>query len=140
MKSVSATSLVLSIMLASPAVAADDPLRNQAYNDHVAYVATFVLPVLIKKCANSQPGYMAKAAPLYFDFVNSRQPQIERGRLLTLSELPPGGTLQEYRENVIKTRIGKLDTGTPQEQRKMCDGAVGVMSGMKLPGEWPPRD
>lgn len=137
MKNVSATSLMLSIMLASPAVAADDPLRNQAYNDHVAYVATFVLPVLIQKCDDLQSGYMAKAAPLYFDFVNGRQSQIERGRLLTLAELPLGETLQAYRDDVIRTRIGKLDTGAPQERQKMCDGAIGVMSGMKLPGEWP---
>lgn len=141
MKSRSRTAVSLLLALATgQAIAADDPRLNQAYQDHIAYVATFSIPVLIEKCAALDPGYLQKAAPLYFRYINTRQDQIERGRLLTLAELAPGETVHGYRENVIASRLGKLDTGTREEKLKMCDRALGVLSGAKLPGEWPPRD
>lgn len=141
MKSASMT--VLSIVLAisaGQASAADDPRLNLAFQDHIAYVATFAMPVLIDKCAALDPDYLQKAAPLYFRYVNSHQDQIERGRLLTMAEFAPGETVHSYRENVLASRLGKLDGDTREEKLKMCEGALGVLSGTKLPGEWPPRE
>ncbi len=132
----------LSLALASaalPARAADDPTLNAAYQDHIAYVATFSIPVLIEKCAALDSTYLQKAAPLYLRYINTHQDQIERGRLLTLAELEPGQTLRAYREDVLASRLGMLDTGTPQRKAQMCEGALGVLSGATLPGEWPSR-
>jgi hypothetical protein len=141
MKAVSITmSSIALVLYAGTAAAADDPQRNAAFQDHIAYVATFAMPVLIEKCADLDPVYLQKAAPLYFRYVNSRQDQIERGRLLTLAEFTPGQTPRNYREHVLASRLGKLDTGTREEKLKMCDGALGVLSGAKLPGEWPARE
>jgi hypothetical protein len=119
--------------------AADDPQRNLAFQDHIAYVATFAMPVLIEKCDAIDPDFMKKAAPAYFRYVNAHQDQIERGRLLTLAELAPSETLQNYRKNVIESRLGALDTGTQERKRHMCEGALGVLNGAAVPGEWPPR-
>lgn len=138
-----ASMTLLSIALALPAgqaSASDDPRLNLAFQDHIAYVATFAMPVLIEKCAALDPGYVQKAAPLYFRYVNSHQDQIERGRLLTLAELAPGETVHNYREDVLASRLSKLDSGTREEKLKMCERALGVLSGAKLPGEWPPRE
>lgn len=138
-----AYTLASAMALALPAAqasAADDPVLNRAYQDHIAYVATFAMPVLIGKCGASDAGYMQKAAPLYFRYVNARQDEIERGRLLTLAELAPGETLTAYRERVLSSRLGKLDSGTPEQKAKMCEGALGVLSGASLPGEWPSRE
>ena len=78
-------------MTVSTAQAADtpDPAREQAFQDHIAYVATFAMPVLIEKCAATDAGYLQRAAPAYFRYVNTHQDQIERGRMLTLAELAP---------------------------------------------------
>lgn len=133
---------VLSIILAlstGQARATDDPRLNAAFQDHIAYVATFAMPVLIEKCAALDAGYLQKAAPLYFRYVNEHQDRIERGRLLTLAEFEPGETLSSYREHVLASRLGRLDSGTREEKLKMCEGALGVLSGAKLPGEWPSR-
>jgi hypothetical protein len=138
-----ASTAVLSIALtlsAGQASATDNPRLNAAFQDHIAYVATFAMPVLIEKCAALDAGYLQKAAPPYFRYVNEHQDQIERGRLLTLAEFEPGETLRSYRERVLASRLGKLDTGTREEKLKMCEGALVVFSGAKLPGEWPPRD
>ena len=138
----SASAAMLSIALATsagPAVAADDPVLNLAFQDHIAYVATFSVPVLIEKCAALEPGYLQKAAPLYFRYVNTHQDRIERGRLLTLAEFEPGETVRSYRDRVLASRLGKLDSGTREEKQKMCEGALGVLSGARLPGEWPSR-
>ncbi len=129
------------VMLATLcAHAADDPVLNRAYQDHIAYVATFAMPVLIEKCAASDPAYLQRAAPLYLRYLNTHQDQIERGRLLTLAELEPGQTLRAYREGVLAGRLGALDSGTPERKAQMCEGALGVLSGATVPGEWPPRD
>lgn len=124
----------------SHAMAADDPERNRAFQDHIAYVATFAIPVLSEKCAVIDPDYMKTVAPLYFRFVNERQDRIERGRLLTLAELAADETLQSYRSKVIASRLGALDSGTAEQKSRMCKGALAVLSGMTLPGEWPSRD
>lgn len=132
--------LAIAIGLAPyPASAADDPQLNLAYQDHIAYVATFALPVLLEKCAGLEPDYLAKAAPLYLRYLNTHQDQIERGRLLTLAELDPGQTVKRYREDVIASRLSRLDTGTHEQKLGMCEGALGMMSGAKVPGEWPSR-
>jgi len=129
------------VMLATlSAHAADDPVLNRAYQDHIAYVATFAMPVLIEKCATLDPAYLQRAAPLYLRYLNTHQDQIERGRLLTLAELEPGQTLRAYREGVLAGRLGALDSGTPERKAQMCEGALGVLSGATVPGEWPPRD
>ena len=127
-------------LAAHPASAADDPQLNLAYQDHIAYVATFSLPVLIEKCAALDPLYLQKAAPLYLRYLNTHQDQIERGRLLTLAELAPEQTVKSYREDVIASRLSRLDTGTREQKRAMCDGALGMMSGTRVPGEWPVRE
>ena len=135
-------SILLAIALAPAAghaEAADDPRLNRAYQDHIAYVATFTLPVLIEKCAGLDPAYLQTAAPLYFRYVNTHQDQIERGRLLTLAEFSPGQTVKAYRESVIASRLARLETGTREQKLSMCKGALGVMAGATLPGEWPPR-
>ena len=140
MKTIPAGLAAIAMLLSTAqATAADDPQRNLAYQDHIAYVATFALPVLIEKCAALDPGYLQKAAPLYFRFVNTRQDQIERGRLLTLAEFTPGQTVKSYREEVMASRLSRLDTGTREQKLGMCEGALGMLSGAKPPGEWPPR-
>ena len=140
MKFASMTVLSLALALsAGKSNAADDPQLNAAYQDHIAYVATVGLPVLIEKCAALDPDYLQKAAPLYFRYVNTHQDQIERGRLLTLAELAPEETVKSYREGVIASRLSRLDTGTREQKLGMCEGALGMMSGAKLPGEWPSR-
>ena len=136
-------SILLALALAVPATAthaADDPKLNQALQDHIAYVATFAMPVLIEKCNATDAGYMQKAAPLYFRYVNSHQDQIERGRMLTLAELAPNETVRGYRERIIAQRLGALDAGTPEQKGKTCQGALAFLGGMKVPGEWPARD
>ena len=140
MKTASTTVFSIALVLwAGPAHAADDSQLNLAYQDHIAYVATFTFPILIEKCAGLDPGYLQKAAPLYFRFVNTHQDQIERGRLLTLAELTPDQTSKRYREDVVTSRLSRLDTGTREEKLGMCERALGVLSGVKLPGEWPSR-
>lgn len=134
---------LLSIALAlytGHAGAADDPKLNAAYQDHIAYVATIGLPVLIEKCAALDPEYLQKAAPLYFRYVNTHQDQIERGRLLTLAEFAPEETVKSYREGVIASRLSRLESGTLEQKLGMCEGALGMLSGAKLPGEWPVRE
>ena len=64
-------------------------------------------------------------------------------RLLTLAELDPGETLQAYREQVLASRLGRLNTGTPEQKTQLCEGALShlqsMAQGTPLPGEWPPR-
>lgn len=136
---IAATAAVL-LFAALPARAADDPVLNRAYQDHIAYVATFAMPILIEKCAASDPAYLQRAAPLYLRYLNTHQDQIERGRLLTLAELEPGETVRAYREGVVASRLGMLDSGTPEQKAQMCEGALGMLAGANLPGEWPSRD
>ena len=135
--------LLLALALTLPATAvhaADDPKLNQAFQDHVAYVATFAMPVLIEKCGAGDAGYLQRAAPLYFRYVNTHQDQIERGRMLTLAELGPDQTVRSYRESTIAKRLGALDGGTPEQKARTCQGALAFLGGMKVPGEWPSRD
>ena len=137
------TPLLLALALAVPAtaaLAADDPKLNQALQDHIAYVATFAMPVLIEKCSVADTSYLQRAAPLYFRYVNTHQDQIERGRMLTLAELGPDETVRSYRESTIAKRLGALDNGTPEQKTKTCQGALAFLGGMKVPGEWPARD
>jgi hypothetical protein len=135
-----AAALAFALTLAAlPARAADDPVLNRAYQDHIAYVATFAMPVLIEKCAAHDPTYLQKAAPLYLRYLNTHQDRIERGRLLTLAELAPDETLRSYREGVLARRLGALDSGSPERKAQMCAGALGMLSGATVPGEWPSR-
>ncbi|RYZ74704.1 MAG: hypothetical protein EOP91_01600 [Lysobacteraceae bacterium] len=133
----------LALALAVPvgqACASDEPGLNQSFQDHIAYVATFAMPVLIEKCAALEPGFLQKSVPLYFRYVSSRQDQIERGRLPTLAELEPGESLQAYRQGVLASRLGKLDSGSREEKLAMCEGALALLSSVRLPGQWPPRE
>lgn len=129
-----------SVLAPASARAADDPVLNRAFQDHIAYVATFAMPVLIDKCSAADPAYLQRAAPLYFRYVNAHQDRIERGRQLTLAELAPEETLKAYRERVLAQRLGKLETGSPEDKARMCQGALVVLEGATLPGEWPSRD
>mgnify|MGYP006179778159 CR=1 FL=1 len=43
----------------------NNPAREQAFQDHIAYVATFAMPVLIEKCSAADPTYLQRAAPAY---------------------------------------------------------------------------
>lgn len=122
------------------ATEAADAGPARAFQDHIAYVATFAMPVLIEKCGARDATYVARAAPLYFRFVNARQDQIERGRLLTLAELPATDTLAAYRARTLAQRLGRLDTGTAEEKQRMCEGALAMLGGRIIPGEWPPRE
>lgn len=136
-------STLVALALAVPAIAAhaaDHPKLNQALQDHIAYVATFAMPVLIEKCSAGEPGYLQQAAPLYFRYVNTRQDQIERGRMLTLAELAPDETVRDYRERTIAQRLAALDNGTAEQKAKTCKGALAFLGGMNIPGEWPSRD
>lgn len=139
-------SMLLTLILGSaslaPSVAAQEPThRAQAFQDHIAYVATFAMPIVIEQCANDDPEYLKQAAPAYFRFVNARQDAIERGRLLTLAELRPEDTLQDYRKRTIASRLGLLDSGTPDQKRQVCAGALAMLTGALVPqGEWPAGD
>lgn len=114
---------------------------QRAFQDHVAYVATFAMPLLIEKCSAGDPGYMGQAAPACFRFGNARQDAIERGRLLTLAELAPDDTLQAYRERVLASRLDALDSGDAGRKQAMCAGALAMLSSGRLPpGEWPGAD
>ena len=140
MPSPHAAALAFALTFAAlPARAADDPVLNRAYQDHIAYVATFAMPVLIEKCAAHDPTYLQKAVPLYLRYLNTHQDQIERGRLLTLAELAPDETLRSYREGVLSSRLGALDSGSPERKAQMCAGALGMLSGGTVSGEWPSR-
>ena len=133
----------IALALASPVTHATDgpePARERAFQDHIAYVATFAMPVLIEKCSAADPTYLQRAAPAYFRYVNTHQDQIERGRMLTLAELGPDDTVRGYRERTIAKRLGALDGGTPEQKAKTCQGALAFLGGMKVPGEWPARD
>lgn len=131
--------IAVSLALASSTAHAEGATaREQAFQDHIAFVATFSVPVLIEKCAAMDASYLDRAAPLYFRYLNTHQDNIERGRLLTLAEFKPGDTLAAYRERVVATRLGKLDTGTAGEKLKLCEGALAMLSGAKVPGTWPP--
>lgn len=126
-------------LLAMCAVAhADDSGPERAFQDHIAYVATFAMPVLIERCADDDPAFMQRAAPLYFRFVNERQDSIERGRLLTLAELAPDETVSQYRARTVAGRLGLLDTGTSEQKQRMCEGALAMLAGEVMPqGRWP---
>ncbi len=133
----------IALALATPVTHATDgpePARERAVQDHIAYVATFAMPVLIEKCSVADAGYLQRAAPLYFRYVNAHQDQIERGRMLTLAELGPDETVRSYRESTIARRLGALDNGTPEQKAKTSQGALAFLGGMKVPGEWPARD
>jgi len=111
---------------------------QRAFQDHLAYVATFAMPLLIEKCSAGDPGYMGQAVPACFRFVNARQDAIERGRLLTLAERAPDDTLRTYRERVLASRLGALDSGDAEREQAMCAGAPAMPSSGRLPpGEWP---
>ena len=90
-------------MTASTTQAADTPdlAREQAFQDPIAYVATFAMPVLIEKCAATDAAYLARAAPAYFRYVDGHQDQIERGRLLTLAGFGPDETPSAYRTRTL---------------------------------------
>lgn len=133
----------IALALAAPVAHATDgpePARERAFQNHIAYVATFAMPVLIEKCSATDLTYLQRAAPAYFRYVNAHQDRIERGRLLTLAEFAPDETLATYRERTLAQRLGRLDTGTPEQKQQMCEGALAMLSGTKIPGEWPPRD
>ena len=42
--------------VAQQAPTADDPVLNRAYNDHIAYVLTFMLPAMSERCVAVTPG------------------------------------------------------------------------------------
>lgn len=141
MKKLPAILLLTVALVATASVqAADDPKLNRAFQDHIAFVATFAMPALFEKCEQAGTGYLQKAAPLYFRYVNTHQDEIERGRMLTLAELGPDETLRGYRERTIAKRLGVLETGTSEQKAKTCNGALAFLGGMNVPGEWPPRD
>ncbi|MHC9085228.1 hypothetical protein ACYX7E_09340 [Luteimonas sp. RIT-PG2_3] len=141
--------LLLCAALATPAFAQDAPssgdnARNasaQAFQDHIAYVATFAMLRLIEACAAMDPDYLPRAASAYFRFVNTHQDAIERGRLLTLSVLAADDTLPSYRDRVLASRLGPFESGTAERRQAMCGGALAMLTGERVPtGEWPPAD
>ena len=51
------------------------------------WVASFMLPTLAPRCEAAFPGYTARTSPAFLRWLASNQEQIERGRLLTMSEM-----------------------------------------------------
>lgn len=134
-----AVALLTALLPLAAAHAADDPERNRAYNDHIAYVVTFMVPALAPRCTEVVPDYLDTVAPRFLRFVGEHQSQIERGRLLTLAEFPPEQTLQGYRDALIAARTRQFDAGSTEDRLRMCRGVAGVLDGGMLPGEWPGR-
>ncbi len=119
------------------AQAADESGPHKAFLDHIAYVATFTVPLVIESCSASDATYLQRAAPAYFRYVNARQDAIERGRLLTLAEIEPSQTLQAYREQVVSTRLAMLQSGTAEQKKGLCAGVLGMLEGKVPSGTWP---
>jgi len=126
-----------SAAFAESALAVELTPAEQAFQDHAAYVNTVTLPVVIEKCEALQPGYMTRAAPLYFRFAIEKRENIERGRLLTLSEIPRDWSIKVYHDRVLAKRLEPLDTGSAEEKRQICDAGMSVLSGVRIPGTWP---
>jgi hypothetical protein len=134
------TVLLAALAPLATAHAVDDPRRNRAYNDHIAYVVSFMTPALASRCAAVLPEAADTLAQRYLDFMGAQQVQIERGRLLTLAEFPPEQTLQAYRNDLIAARTGQFDAAPAEARLRTCRGVAGVLGGDLLPGEWPGRD
>lgn len=128
-----------SLLAAAPVAAQDvDPARlNRNYNDHLAFVASFMLPGLARRCDAVTPGYVARTAPLFLDWMAANQDRIERGRLLTQSELPVGQSLSEYRSALVANRLGRFDASDAESRRATCEGVAAVIGGRQMPGSWP---
>lgn len=130
-------SLLVAAFCVRSARAADLSWAEQAFQDHAAYVNTFTLPIVIEKCEVLEPGYMARAAPRYFRFVIEHRENIERGRLLTLSEIPKDWSIREYHDRVLAKRLTPLDTGSADEKAQICKDGLSVLSGALVQGTWP---
>lgn len=135
--SVPLLSVLVAVFCVGSTHAADLTRAEQAFQDHAAYVNTFTLPIVIEKCEALQPGYMTHAAPLYFRFVIKHRENIERGRLLTLSEIPQDWSIKEYHDRVLTKRLTPLDTGSANDKRQICEAGMSVLSGALVPGTWP---
>lgn len=135
------TLLLATLVPLATAHAADDPQRNRAYNDHIAYVVSFIGPALASRCAGMLPEEGADSmARRYMDFMGAHQVQIERGRLLTLAEFSREQTLQAYRNDLIAARTLQFDAAPAEDRLRTCRGMARVLSGDLLPGEWPGRN
>lgn len=70
---------LLQLVAASPAKAAEQDPLNRNYNDHIAYVASFMLPTLTPRCEAAFPGYTARTAPVFLRWFG-QQPRADRTR------------------------------------------------------------
>ena len=129
--------MLLPLVAASPAKAAEQDPLNRNYNDHIAYVASFMLPTLAPRCEAAFPGYTARTSPVFLRWLASNEEQIERGRLLTMSEMKADQSLRAYRQALIDSRGRQLDEADAKGKQRVCDGIAGFIGGMTLPGRWP---
>ncbi len=132
-----ALAMLLPMAAPSPAKAAEEDKLNRNFNDHIAYVASFMLPTLAPRCEAAFPGYTARTSPVFLRWLASNQEQIERGRLLTMSEMKADESLRDYRQSLIQKRSTQLDAADAQGKQRVCDGIAGFIGGMTLPGRWP---
>ncbi|MES2858670.1 MAG: hypothetical protein V4704_05770 [Pseudomonadota bacterium] len=138
-KTTLALGLLLSAHAGAQAPPTDDPVLNRAYNDHIAYVLSFMLPEMSARCAALSPDYVQTVAPRYLRFMADQQPRIERGRLLTMAELDPAQTLASYREDLVRSRTGQFEAASAEGKARTCAGIAAVVAGQQVPGEWPAR-
>lgn len=124
---------------AQQAPAAEDPILNRAYNDHIAYVLTFMLPVMSERCLSVSSDYVRTVGPLFLRFMADNQQRIERGRLLTMSEFEPQQTLASYRQGIIDHRSKHFDSLPSKGKAMTCAAIAAVLGGQQVPGEWPSR-
>lgn len=129
--------MLLPLAAISPAQAAEEDKLNRNYNDHIAYVASFMLPTLAPRCEAAFPGYTARTSPAFLRWLASNQEQIERGRLLTMSEMKADESLRDYRQSLIQKRSTQLDAADAKGKQRVCEGIAGFIGGMTLPGRWP---
>ena len=128
---------LLAATAAQTASAAENDKLNRNFNDHIAYVASFMLPTLAPRCEAAFPGYAARNSPVFLRWLGASQDQIERGRLLTMSEMKADQTLAEYRQTLIEARSQQLDQADTAGKQRVCEGIAAFIGGKTFPGQWP---
>ena len=132
-----ALATLLAMTAAQSARAADEDKSNRNFNDHIAYVASFMLPTLAPRCEAAFPGYAARTSPSFLRWLAASQDRIERGRLLTMSELKPDQPLSSYRQGLIEARSQQLDQADVAGKQRVCEGIAAFIDGKTFPGQWP---
>jgi hypothetical protein len=127
----------------SPTPAAETPsaetlaARRVAFNDHLAYVASFMAPAQKSVCAKAVPGYAETLAMRYLDWMDAQQTRIERGRRLTAATLEAGESLDAYREALIAKVLAQIEAEGTEKTAKRCQAMLALFDGRSFDGEWP---